>query len=55
MDSLPFKRHNSFQNQNNRKDKHSFALRPLIFKLQQGVLKKILENQSFENVSFCPQ
>ena len=34
-----FKCHNSFQNQNNRKATHGFALRPLIFKLQQEVLK----------------
>ena len=39
MDSLTLKRHNSFQNQNNRKATHSFAPRPLIFKLQQEVLK----------------
>ena len=39
MDSLTLKRHNSFQNQNNRKATHSFARRPLICKLQQEVLK----------------
>ena len=39
MDSLALKRHNSFQNLNNRKATHSFAPRPLIFKLQQEVLK----------------
>ena len=39
MDSLTLKRHNSFQNYNNRKATHSFAPRPLIFKLQQEVLK----------------
>ena len=39
MDSLTLKRHNSFQNENNRKLTHSFASRPLIFKLQQEVLK----------------
>ena len=63
-----FKRHNSFQNQNNRKVTHSFAL---IFKLQQEVLKfndiclswssqktnletnlLNLKNRSFENVIF---
>ena len=33
------KGHNSFQNKNNRKATHSFAPRPLIFKLQQEVLK----------------
>ena len=38
MDFLTLKRHNSFQNQNNWKATHSFAPRPLIFKLQQ-VLK----------------
>ena len=41
MDSLTLKRHNSFQNQNNRKATHSFALRPLIFKLQREVLEFI--------------
>ena len=39
MDSWTLKCHNSFQNKNNRKATHSFALRPLIFKLQQKVLK----------------
>ena len=39
MDSFTLKRHNSFQNQSNRKTTHSFATRPLIFKLQQKVLK----------------
>ena len=39
MDSLALKRHNSFQNENNRKAIHSFALRRLIFKLLQEVLK----------------
>ena len=38
IDSLTLKRHNSFQNENNGKATHSFAPRPLIFKLQQ-VLK----------------
>ena len=33
------KRLNSFQNEYNRKDTHSFVPRPLIFKLQQDVLK----------------
>ena len=37
MDSLNLKRHNSFQNKNNRKALHNFAPRPLIFKLQQEV------------------
>ena len=32
-------RHNSFQNENNTKATHSFALTPLIFTLQQEVLK----------------
>ena len=36
---LTLKRHNYFQNLNNRKVSHSFAPRPLIFKLQQKVLK----------------
>ena len=39
MDSFTLKRHNSFQNLNNRKATHSFATRPLIFNLQQEVLK----------------
>ena len=39
MGSLTFKRHNSFQNKNNRKATHNFASRPLIFKLQQEVWK----------------
>ena len=39
MNSLTSKCHNSFQNKNNRKATHSFAPRPLIFKLQQEVLK----------------
>ena len=39
MDSLTLKCHNSFQNQNDRKATHAFALRCLIFKLQQEVLK----------------
>ena len=38
-DSLTLKRNNSFQNKNNRKGTHSFAPRPLIFKLQQEVWK----------------
>ena len=36
---LTLKRPNSFQNWNNRKTLHSFVTRPLIFKLQQEVLK----------------
>ena len=39
MNSWTLKRHNSFQNKNNRKATHSFAPRPLFFKLQQEVLK----------------
>ena len=39
MDSLNLKRHNSFSNKNNRKPTHSFAPRPMIFKLQQEVQK----------------
>ena len=39
MDSLTLKRHDSFQNQNNRKATQTFASRPLIFKLQQNFLK----------------
>ena len=33
------RRHNSFQNQNNRVATHSFAPRPLIFMLQKKILK----------------
>ena len=36
---LSLKRHNYFQNKNNRKAKQNFAPRPLIFKLQQKVWK----------------
>ena len=39
MSSLTLKRHNYFQNQNNRKATQIFAPRPLIFKLQQKILK----------------
>ena len=39
MDWLTSKRHNSFQNENNRKDTQAFFPRPLMFKLQQEVLK----------------
>ena len=39
MDSLTLKHYNSFQNENNIKVTHRFALRPLIFKLQQAVSK----------------
>ena len=39
MNSLTLKRHNSFQNQNNRKPTNSFASKPLIFKLQQESFK----------------
>ena len=35
MDSLTLKRHNFFQNQNNRKATDSVAHRPPLFKLQQ--------------------
>ena len=38
-DSLTSKHHNSFLNKNNRIATHSFASRPLIFKLLQEVLK----------------
>ena len=41
INSLTLKRYNSFQNSNNRKATHSFAFRPLSFKLQQEVLKFI--------------
>ena len=39
MSTLTLYRHNSFQNQNNKKDTHSFAPRRLVFKLQQEGLK----------------
>ena len=39
MDSWTLKRHDSFQNQNNRKANHDFAPKPLIFRLEQKVLK----------------
>ena len=39
MDYLTLKRHNFFQNENDRKATHSFAPRPMIFKLQQEVFK----------------
>ena len=41
MDLLTLKRHNSFHSRNNRKAAYSFAHKPLIFKLQQEVLKLI--------------
>ena len=39
MDYLTLKGHNYFQNHHDRKTTHGFAPRPLIFKLQQEVLK----------------
>ena len=39
MNSLILKRHNSFQNKNDRKATYSFAPRPVIFKLGQEVSK----------------
>ena len=39
IDSLTLKRHNSFQIKSNRKAIGIFAPKPLIFKLQQEVLK----------------
>ena len=39
MDSLTLKRHNFFQNENNRKFTHTFAPRSLILKLQWKGLK----------------
>ena len=39
MDSLNLHGHNFFQYKNNKKATHSFAPRPLIFKLQREVLK----------------
>ena len=71
MRSLSLRGHNSFRNENNRKATHSLAPRPLIFKLQEKVLKfndisvswktdmvtnfLNLKNRCFENVSFSPQ
>ena len=40
--TFDLKRHNTFQNKNNRKATHSFAPRSLIFKLQQEVLRTLL-------------
>ena len=39
VESLTLKRHVSFQSRNNRNTTHIFAPKPLIFKLQQEVLK----------------
>ena len=39
MDALTLKRHNSFQNQNNRKAIQNFVPTRLIFRLQQELLK----------------
>ena len=39
MGSLTLKRHNFFYNEENRKAIRSFAPRPLIFKMQEEVLK----------------
>ena len=39
MNPLTVKRYNSFQSENNGKAAHNFALRSLIFKLQQEVLE----------------
>ena len=39
MGPWTLKRHNSFQKYNNRKTMYAFVPRPLIFKLQQEVLK----------------
>ena len=39
MDYLNVKRNNFFQNQSNAKATHTFARRPLIFKLQKEFLK----------------
>ena len=44
------KRHDFFQNQNNRKATHTFAPKPLIFKLQQEFLKF---NDIYVNWSSC--
>ena len=52
MDCLTLKRRSSFQNENNRKVKHIFAPRRLIFKLQQEVTNFLNpENRSFEKAS----
>ena len=49
MDSLTLKRHNSFQNQNNRKATHIFTPKRLMFKLRPEVSKfsDICETWSF--------
>ena len=39
MDFLTLKRHNSFQNKNNRKATPIFVPKPMMFKFQQEVLK----------------
>ena len=50
MDPLTSKHHSSFQNKNNRKATHTFAPKPLIFKLQQEVWKfKVLSRSYFLN------
>ena len=41
MDCLTLKRHNSFENKNNRKVTHSFAPRPLILKMKEEVLTSV--------------
>ena len=45
MDSLTLKRHNSFQNQNDRKAAHSLTPRLLIFKSQEELLKLVAAPQ----------
>ena len=54
MYSLTLKRHNSFQNENNRTSTHSFAPRRLIFKLQQKALKfnDICSSWSYSKLTF---
>ena len=43
--TFAFSKHNSFQNKNNRKARHSFAPRPLIFKVEVELPKKCLGNE----------
>ena len=53
MDSLILIRHNSFQNQNNRKSTHALALKPLIFKVPFGSFK-IQYLRELELLKNCP-
>ena len=50
MDSLALKRNHFFQNESNRKATHSFAPRPLIFKLQQEISEAVDRRCSVKKV-----